>query len=123
MLYFEFSNDEIIEFYKELYHVIDKQNFVLLYLQSNDIESNINTIKKERSDNLGNELWYPLMLEYLINSPYGKKHGYKDFHDMISHFSRRQELELKIINDIIKDNAVILPSKALDYDKISKSIH
>lgn len=41
-------------------------------LQSDDISSNIDIIRKERSDDKGNEMWFPLMMGYFDNSPYAK---------------------------------------------------
>lgn len=111
ILFHQLSDDEIVEFYHRLYNVIQDENFLLLYLYSDDIAENIRIIQKERVDNQGNQLWYPLMLEYLVQSPYGKQHGYKDFDDMISHFNHRQNLELRIINEVLKENAIILPAK------------
>lgn len=111
ILFHELTDDEIVGFYRELYDVMDKENFRLLYLYSDKLEETIEIIKKERSDNQGNEMWYPLMLEYLVNSPYGKKHGYSGFEDLIEHFKHRQELEMRIIREVVRENAVILTAK------------
>ena len=51
---------------------------------------NILQIKKERSDENGVELWFPLMMGYLKDSPYGKHHDYEDVHDLIHHLTRRR---------------------------------
>lgn len=74
-------------------------------------ECSLEVIKRERCDDKGNELWYSMMLEYLIHSPYGERHGYSTFEDMISHFRHRQQLEMRIIREVVGDRAVILPSK------------
>ena len=66
-----------------------------LHVCSDKLEENIKIIQKERCDENGNELWYQMMLEYLVNSPYGRKHECSAFEDMISHFKHRQELNLK----------------------------
>lgn len=87
---------DIVDFYRELYSNIDKEHFLLLYLYSDKLEEYINAIKKERSDNQGNELWYPMMLEYLKHWPYGEKYGCSTFEDMIRHFGHRQSLEMRI---------------------------
>ena len=65
ILFHQLSDNEIMKFYTELYDTIDKKQFLLLYLYSDSLEENIRIIKKERSDDLGNELWYPAMLEHL----------------------------------------------------------
>ena len=111
ILFHQLSDDEIVEFYRELYGCINKEQFLLFYLYSDQLEETIKIIRKERSDNQGNEIWYPLMLEYLIHSPYGMQHGYKDFQDMIAHFKHRQQLELRIISEIVGESAMILPAK------------
>ena len=56
-------------------------------------------------------MWYPLMLNYLIEAPYGKVNGYSGFDDMVSHFEHRQRVEMRIIKEVIKEHAIILPSK------------
>jgi len=111
ILFHLLNDDEIVDFYRELYQCVDRQQFVLLYLYSDNVKENIDIIRKERSDNMGNELWYNMMLEYFIHSPYGEKHRCSNFEDMIAHFKHRQQLELRIINEVIGDNAIILPAK------------
>lgn len=112
------SDEEIIEFYRNLFRCIDAKKFILFYLYSDKLEENIKIIQKERCDENGNELWYQMMLEYLVNSPYGRKHECSAFEDMISHFKHRQELELSIIKEIRGKNAVILPAKEYDVNQI-----
>lgn len=112
ILFQELSEDEIIEFYSELYDIIDREHFLLLYLYSEKPEEQIRIIKRERSDHQGNELWYPMMLQYLASSPCGKRHGYRGFEDMAAHFRHRQELELRIIEEIIGEQALAFPAKS-----------
>ena len=71
----------------------------------------VNGIVKERCDEKGNPLWYPLMLEYLRNSPWGKQREEVGFWEMIEHFRCRQALELKIIREILGDAGEILTRK------------
>lgn len=111
ILFHEKSDEEILKFYRELYAALDKENFRLLYLYSENIEENIRIISKERSDTDGTPLWLPMMLEYLKNSPYGMKHGLGSFEDLIAHLKHRQELELRIVKEIVDERAVVLPSK------------
>lgn len=118
ILFHQLNDDEIIEFYRELYSLINKEQFLLLYLYSNKLEETTKLIKKERCDNQGNEMWYPLILEYLMHSPYGEKHGYRTFEDIITHFKHRQQLELRIIKEIIGENAMILPAKKWKTEEI-----
>lgn len=118
ILFHVLSDKEIIAFYRDLFEVMNTENFVLLYLYAENLEDNIKIIKKERSDDAGNELWYQMMLEYLMQSPYGRKNGCSTFDDLIVHLKHRQELELAIINEIIKEKAIVLPAKEYDMDHI-----
>lgn len=111
MLFYEMEEEEILEFYKEAYELLKNKNFQMYYLDSEKIYENIAQIRKERSDEQGNEMWYPLMLRYLQESPYGKKHGYKDMGDMVAHFARRRELELRVIEEVLGKACVILKAK------------
>ena len=121
ILFHMLSDDEIIEFYGELFKLVDKEKFMLLYLMNDNLEESINIIKKERSDEEGNELWYDMMLGYLADSPYGRKHGLKCFEDLVNHFKHRQELELTIIREVMGENAVVLRTK--DYDMEQVMLH
>lgn len=118
ILFYMLEDDEIVEFYRELYENVDKEQFLLVYLYSDRVEDMIQIIRQERCDQSGNEMWYQLMLQYLIHSPYGVKHGYRTFEDMISHFKHRQNLELRIIKEIIGDNVIILPAKEWKIEEI-----
>lgn len=123
ILYQQFSDDEIVALYYRLYEKVDKSKFLLLYLYDEDIATQIEKIRKERCDGTGQEMWYPLMLEYLKQSPYGKAIGFDGFDDMIAHFKHRQEVELRIIEEVIKENAWILPAKKYDLEEIVKRIY
>lgn len=122
MLFYEMEDEEIVEFYREAYEILKHKNFRMYYLDSERIRENILQIRKERSDEQGNEMWYPLMLGYLKESPYGQSHGYRDMEDMIAHFERRRALELRIIGEVIGAECTVLAAKeydvcALQYEK------
>ncbi len=120
ILFHMLKDDEIVEFYETLFRSMDKEKFVLIYLRNDKLEESIKIIKKERSDDMGNELWYKMMLEYMASSPYGKKYGLNSFDDLIKHFMHRQELELSIIRNVIGENAIVLPAKEYDKDQVMR---
>lgn len=111
ILFHQLSDEEILSFYRKLYAVVSREHFRLLYLYSDKIEENIRIIQKERSDDQGKQIWYPIMMEYLVNSPYGKVHGYREFGDLISHLRHRQQVELRIVREILGGRAKIIPAK------------
>lgn len=112
------SDEEIIAFYRRLYDEVQRNDFLLLYLYDDRIEESTRAIQKERFDHQGHELWYELMLAYLVNSPYGQRHGCKGFDDLTAHFRHRQQVELRIINEIIQEHAIILPAKRWDLEEV-----
>lgn len=122
ILFHECSDEEILEFYRELFDMMNQENFCLFYLYSENVEEILHVVKKERSDNAGNEMWYPLMLNYLKESPYGKKKGYEGFDDMVAHFKYRQMLELRVIEEVLGDCAVVLLAKDWELSMILENI-
>ena len=68
-------------------------------------------IRRERSDEEGNELWFPLMLRYIEESPCGRSHGLKGLDGLLKHLERRRALEHRIIDEIFRENTVVLKSK------------
>lgn len=111
MLFYQMAEEDIFAFYEEAYGILKEKGFRLIYLDSAQIRENLLHIKKERSDENGNEMWYPLMLNYLKDSPYGKEHGYEGLEDVVAHFERRRRMELKILREIIKGDGLILEAK------------
>lgn len=118
MLYYQMPEQDIEDFYREAYEIIKPKGFQMLYLQSGNIRDNILQIKKERSDENGVELWYPLMLKYLQESPYGKVHGFEGFDDMIAHFERRVAIEERIIREVLKEDCTVLTAKEYRLEEI-----
>ena len=88
-------------------------NFYLLLLNIyiGDIKANLDIIRRERSDESGNELWYPMMLGYFIDCPYSKARSLQGDDDLINHFRHRQDLELRICEEIFPERSIIFKSK------------
>ena len=114
MLYYQLSDEEIVAFYKDLYEQVEQEHFRLIYLDSDQVEENVRIIEKERCDQQGNPIWYNLMLAYIENCPYGIAHKKKGFDAMIEHFRQRQNLEKRIIHEIIGTRAKIVQAKEYD---------
>lgn len=123
LLYYDMTEQEIVAFYVELFVALKDKDFVMVYLQSDAIEENILQIKKERSDGSGNEMWYPLMLRYLNETPYGKKHPFEDVEDMVKHFRSRMEMELKVIEKVIGSQAIVVSAKEYELEELVEQIY
>lgn len=114
ILFRDMSDDAIMDFYKEVKSALDGKEYEIFYIETPDIEKNLNVIRKERKDEKGNELWYPMMLEYFNNSPHAKKHSLKDSEGLLKHLQHRQELELRICHELFSDRLTVLKSKEYD---------
>ena len=107
-----FSDEEIIGFYKSVRDALEGKKYSILYLKADDVVGNLNTIRKERSDENGKELWFPLMMDYFNRSPYAQTKGVQGEAALIEHFKPRQELELRILMEVFPDRSLVLGSKS-----------
>lgn len=112
ILYRNASDQEVMSFYKELADKINNKPFHIFYLETESIADNIAAIRKERSDENGNEMWFPLMIKYFNDSPYAKKRNVSGEEELYKHFVHRQELELRICRELFSDKVTVLKSKA-----------
>ena len=113
-----FLDEQIIGFYKEVKEVLKDKDYQIIYLKSEDIKGNLNVIRKERSDDKGKELWFPLMMRYFNDSPYAKANALRGEDDLIGHFRHRQELELRICEEVFADKYTVLLSKRYTDEEI-----
>lgn len=122
MLYQQLSDEEIVDFYRELYSRVNREEFLLLYLYSDHLRENIAAIRRERCDAQGREIWYEMLLSFFTGCPYGKAHGYTGFDDIIEHLCRRQQLEMRIIREVIGERAVVLVSRQWDAEAVAAQL-
>ncbi len=112
ILYRNATDSEILDFYKELSSIIRNKNIHIFYLKTENIAESIGVIRKDRSDENGNEMWFPLMIRFFDESPYAKIRGVSGEDELYKHFLHRQELELRICRELFADMVTVLRSKA-----------
>ncbi|MCI8900564.1 MAG: deoxynucleoside kinase [Lachnospiraceae bacterium] len=118
MLYLLMDDDGILDFYRKLKRVLAGKHFQIVYLDVDDIEGTIDVIRKERSDERGVELWFPMMIRFLEEAPYGKAHGLTGMEGLVAHLTRRRALEHRILEEIFAENSIIAASKNYDINDI-----
>ena len=111
ILFRQAGDEEILAFYRQVREALGGKEYRIVYLQAKDIRGNLETIRKERSDEQGNELWFPMMIGFFNDCPYAKSRGLKGEEDLIRHFIHRQDLELRICKEVFPDRSIILESK------------
>ena len=65
-------------------------------------------------DRDGNEIWFNMLMDYFINSPYAKKRSLNKYEDLLLHLQHRQTLEMQICREIFGDKLTVIGSKAYD---------
>ena len=121
ILFRQASDEEILSFYRLVREALNGKEYRIIYLKADDIRANLNIIRKERSDGSGNELWYPMMLGFFNDCPYSKARGLQGEDALINHFRHRQNLELRICEEIFPDRSTILRSKEYTDESIMQS--
>ena len=114
ILFRDMSDDAILDFYKEVRSAMNGKEYEIWYIESPDIGKNLNAVRKERADKDGNEIWFNMLLEYFINSPYAKNRSLNSCEDLLGHLRHRQALELRICREIFDEKVTVIKSKAYD---------
>lgn len=118
LLYYELPEEEILTFYRKLFSKVDRDRFVMVYLDSEKMEDNLKQARKERVDENGKEVWYELMLEYVRESPYGRKQEIMDGDVLIRHLRRRRKIEKRIIDKVLGDRCIVVLAKEYDTESL-----
>ena len=111
ILFRQASDEEILGFYKEVREALNGREFRVVYLETEDIRSSIDAVRRERVDGQGSERWFSMVCEYFNASPYAREHGLRDFEGFVTHLTHRQALELRICREIFPEQAIFLKSK------------
>lgn len=116
------TDEEIVAFYRKVREALEGKNYHIMLLKAEDVRGNLAVIRKERSDEQGNELWFPMMIQYFNESPYAKARGLEGEENLIRHFVHRQELELRLCEEVFPDKYTVLTSKGYSEEEIESII-
>lgn len=111
ILFRQASDEAIIRFYRQLRDILEGRDYRIVYLETEDIRSNLEVVKKERVDGEGNERWFSMVCQFFNASPYALAHGLRDFEGFVTHLAHRQALELRLCREVFPEHATILKSK------------
>ena len=111
MLFLCAVDAQILDFYRDVKSALEGKDYRIIYLHTEDIEANFETIKKERQNAALGQSWISLMTRFFDGSPYAVKTGVHGEKALLDHLRHRQALEERICREIFSDNSVFLPSK------------
>ena len=117
MILFRCLNDEeIIAFYHEIKEAVSHKEIKIAYLRTapDDIRKNLETARKNRTDENGNEVWFHMLCDYFDHCPYAEMNRLHGADGLTRHWRHRQELELRICKEVFPGQYEIFPSKAYD---------
>ncbi len=114
ILFRDMPDDAIFDFYKEVRSALQGKEYEIFYIESPDIGKNLNAVRRERVDKAGNEIWFGMLRDFFLSSPYAKKRSLESDADLLEHLRHRQALELRICRGIFGDKLTVVRSKAYD---------
>ena len=111
LLFRNASDDEIIGLYRQICRALAGKTFRIIYLETEDVRETLRAVRKERTDENGNEVWFSMLCGFFDDSPYAKAHGVSGEKGLIAHLEQRQALELRICKELFPGQHTILKSK------------
>lgn len=106
LLFQNASNHEIFEYINELSLAVQNLKPVVIYLDV-DANSSIKRAADERVDSHGNRIWESRVVDYLANSPYGKRKGLTGIDGLYRYFEERKELERELLEKLPVEKQII----------------
>ena len=121
ILFRDMPDDRIAGFYERVREALEGRDYHIFYLETEDVKGNLDVIRRERTDEKGNELWFPMMMGYFNGSPYAVRRGLKGENALIAHLEHRQALELRLCREIFPDKTAVLRSKAYGNEDLRRT--
>ena len=119
ILFYQMSEDGIVEFYRELFQQITAP-FMLLYLKVDDVTTTLDHIRHERVDDTGREIWYELVQQYYKTSPYGQSAATPAV--LEEYYKKRITLEQRILKEVLGGHGVIVPAQNYDIETLLEDL-
>ena len=122
ILFRDMPDEVIIDFYRDIKTAAGDKQIHIAYLkaQPDDIRKNLEKARQTRVDDKGNEVWFSMLCDYFNNSPHAVRCGLEGEDGLVRHWTHRQELELRICEELFPDRFTVLPSKLYGENDIDK---
>lgn len=113
------TDDDIMELYRDIRDALSDKEYRIVYLRSEDITRDLDTIRKERTGSDGKEGWFEMMCRYFDCSPYAVRNGVAGEEALIRHLRHRMQLELRICGELFPERTTVVRSRGYTEEDIS----
>ena len=113
ILFRDLTDAEILDFYRNIKAALADKQIRICYLKADadEIRNNLQLARRERVDGEGNEVWFSMLCGFFNNSPHAVRTSLEGEDGLVKHWLHRQELELRICEELFPEQFLILPSK------------
>ena len=122
ILYLQMNDDEIVDFYRRVKDTFKGKKYKIIYLSVDNVREAEEIIKKERSDEAGNEMWFPVMIKYLEGAPFFKAHGYIGMETSVYKGYKQDKIEMRGDRAEMSDFPLYLNTVAGGLDRRDQTI-
>ena len=102
MMRFNYPYEDLQKYIINIFESIKTLNPVVIYLQNSKVKERVSEIAIERNDE-----WLKSVIDYHTSQGYGKANCFEGFDGYISCLEERQEIELKILEQLPIDKIII----------------
>ena len=122
ILFRDVTDEAIVDFYKDIKKAIGDKQIHIAYLKAepDDIRRNLEAARHDRVDDKGNEVWFDMLCDYFSNSPHAVRNGLEGEDGIVRHWVHRQDIELRICEELFTEQYTVLRSKRYGETDIDK---
>ena len=113
ILFRDMSDEGIMDLYREIKKELEDKQVHIAYIKTEPegIRTNLENARKERVDDKGNEVWFSMLCNYFDNCPHAVRCGLEGEDGLVRHWIHRQELELRICEELFPGQYSVFSSK------------
>lgn len=111
MFRFDFTEQESEAYIREICQTLEGIEVTVIYLKSSEMEQNVRRALPERG-----EEWLNAVIDYHVNSAYGRRKKLEGFEGYIRALEDRQERELRIL-ERLPVRAMVIDNPSQDWEK------
>lgn len=100
LLFHNMDERDIIDYLLELIQTVKDLNPILIYLEQPKVYETIKRVSDARKNKDGQHVWMERVMNYIADTPYGKRNALSGFDGMVTYFEQRKKIEQKILSQL-----------------------